>query len=422
MSREPLSFCMVTTFYPPHNFGGDGIYVHRLSNELARRGHRVTVVSAPDAYELLGGTGGAAPGEHENVTPEPLEPRLGRLSPLITYLSGRPGLRARQLRELFRRERFDVVHFHNVSLVGGPGLLAYGDGVKLYTTHEHWLVCPMHTLWRLDREPCERPTCLRCTIAYRRPPQLWRYTGLLKREAGHVDMFLAPSTFTLEAHRARGFTAPMTQLPHFLPLEEEPEAADDGSTGEGRRPYFLVVGRLERLKGVQTLIDVFRRYDAADLVVVGEGTFGEELRQRAAGLAHVQFTGRLPFDSLRRHYRGAIALLAPSVGYETFGMTTIEAFAQRTPAIVRDLGGLPETVVESGGGFTYGSDDELLAAMESLRSNPLLRTELGERGYRAYRERWSPDPHLAAYFDIIDGVTEGRALRVGSRSVKEGER
>ena len=61
MSAISLSFCMVTTFYPPHNFGGDGIYVHRLSNELARRGHRVTVVSAPDAHVLLGGTAGPEP-------------------------------------------------------------------------------------------------------------------------------------------------------------------------------------------------------------------------------------------------------------------------------------------------------------------------------------------------------------------------
>ena len=118
--------------------------------------------------------------------------------------------------ELFARERFDVTHFHNVSLVGGPGVLAYGGGVKLYTTHEHWLVCPMHTLWRLDREPCERPTCLRCTLAYRRPPQLWRYTGLLKRGIEHIDMFLAPSQFTLEAHRARGFRGPMMRLPLLL--------------------------------------------------------------------------------------------------------------------------------------------------------------------------------------------------------------
>ena len=299
MSGSSLSFCMVTTFYPPHNFGGDGIYVHRLSNELARRGHRVTVVSAPDAHELLGGSASAAPAEHRNVTLEPIERRLGRVSPLVTYLSGRPGLRARQLGELFAREHFDVVHFHNVSLVGGPGVLAYGEGVKLYTTHEHWLVCPMHTLWRLDREPCRRPTCLRCTLAYRRPPQLWRYTGLLKREIAHVDMFLAPSQVALEAHRARGFRGPMACLAHFLPLEEPLEASSDADVSPAR-PYFLVVGRLERLKGVQTLIEAFRHYDAADLVVVGEGTYGDELRRRAAGLTHVRFLGRLPSNARTR--------------------------------------------------------------------------------------------------------------------------
>ena len=44
---------MVTTFFPPHNFGGDGIHVYRLSNELARRGHEVTVVYPRDAYRLF---------------------------------------------------------------------------------------------------------------------------------------------------------------------------------------------------------------------------------------------------------------------------------------------------------------------------------------------------------------------------------
>ena len=99
MSGSPLSFCMVTTFYPPHKFGGDGIYVHRLSNELAARGHAVTVVSTPDSHALLGGSSGPAPHEHENVTLAPVSTRHGRLSPLVTYLSGRPGFRGRQLRE-----------------------------------------------------------------------------------------------------------------------------------------------------------------------------------------------------------------------------------------------------------------------------------------------------------------------------------
>ena len=53
MVAAALRFCVVTTFYPPYNFGGDGIYAHRLANALARRGHRVSVIHSPSAYELL---------------------------------------------------------------------------------------------------------------------------------------------------------------------------------------------------------------------------------------------------------------------------------------------------------------------------------------------------------------------------------
>jgi hypothetical protein len=44
---------MITTFYPPYNFGGDGIFVRQLSNELALRGHRVDVIHCIDAYRAL---------------------------------------------------------------------------------------------------------------------------------------------------------------------------------------------------------------------------------------------------------------------------------------------------------------------------------------------------------------------------------
>ena len=47
-----LRFCMVTTFYPPYHFGGDGIFVYRLSELLASRGHKVDVIHSADAYHL----------------------------------------------------------------------------------------------------------------------------------------------------------------------------------------------------------------------------------------------------------------------------------------------------------------------------------------------------------------------------------
>lgn len=400
---EALSFCMVTTFYPPFHFGGDAMHAYRLTNALARRGHTVTVVHSEDAYRSLGGTQPAGSFPHEpGVTVEPLRTAFPLGAATATYLSGRPLFYGPQLDRVFRNRRFDVVHFHNVSLAGGPGVLGLGRGVKLYTTSEHWLVCPMHVLFRDNREPCVEPRCLRCTLAFQRPPQLWRYTGLLERGLDHVDLFLSPSRFTKQAHEERGFARPIRHLPYFLPEIATAEPA------RRERPYFLFVGRLERLKGVQVLIDAFRSYREAELLIVGEGEYKPELERRAAGLDHVRFLGRVHPSELPPLYAGAISLVVPSIGYEVFGIVILEGFAQRTPAIVHDLGALSEVVGESGGGLVYRSPDELAAALERLRTDTVLRDELGVRGHRTLKRLWSEETHVAQYFEAIE---EARGTR-----------
>ena len=409
MTSPARSFCMVTTFYPPYHFGGDAMYVYRLSNALARRGHRVTVVHSVDAYRLFRrGTVADAYPHEAGVTVRPIKSAVGALTPLVTYLTGRPGLNSAVLDDVFRGESFDVVHFHNISLVGGPGVLSYGAGTKLYTLNEHWLVCPMHVLWKNNREPCVEPACLRCTLTFRRPPQLWRYTSLLDRQLDHVDLFLSPSRFTRDAHRERGFTRPIRVLPYFLPEAEAVAAADEHPLQDPGRPYFLFVGRLERLKGLAGLIERFRRYPHADLLVAGDGGLEQEVRRQAADLANVRFLGRVHPDGLRALYGHALAVIVPSIGYEVFGIVTLEAFAQRTPVIVHDLGALPEPVLESGGGYVYRSDGELLDAMEAMRTDPVLRRELGERGHRTWLELWSEEPHLARYLAAVEDAA-GRA-------------
>ena len=219
--RDGLRFAFLTTFYPPYNFGGDGIGVQRLAHGLARAGHHVTVVHDLDAYDALAKSSPppCAP-EPERVTVVGLRSRLGKLAPLLTQQTGRPIANRRRLRELLGNGNFDVINFHNISLIGGPDLLAYGDGIKLYMAHEHWLVCPTHVLWRHGRELCTGRQCFRCQVHYRRPPQLWRWTGLLERRLHHVDAFIAMSEFSRAKHREFGFEREMEVLPHFLPDDE----------------------------------------------------------------------------------------------------------------------------------------------------------------------------------------------------------
>ena len=103
-------------------------------------------------------------------------------------------------------------------------------------------------------------------------------------------------------------------------------------------------------------------------------------------------------------YVHAQACIVPSVTYETFGIIIIEAFARKTPAIVRDLGALPEVIGDSGGGFTYRTDEELLAAIEKIGRSPALRSELGNKGYEAFVRFWSREAHLCQYYGLLREV------------------
>jgi glycosyltransferase involved in cell wall biosynthesis len=399
-----MRFCMVATFYPPYHFGGDAVYVYRLSNALARIGHHVDVLHDADAFYVSGGRSPRGEFEqHPNVHVRTMRSAAGMLSPLITHQTAQPWLK-KPLRQVLEAGSYDVIHFHNISLIG-PAAFRLGDAVKLYTLHEHWLLCPMHVLWKFDREPCTAPSCFVCTLRGRRPPQLWRYTGLLDGYLASIDRFLSPSRFTREKHLER-FNLPITVLPHFVP---EPKTTQ--SQGTPARPYFLFVGRLTRMKGLQTLIPVFRSYPDADLLVVGSGELEAELRASARNAPNIKFLGALPPDRLEPLYRNAIALIMPSVGYEAFGIVLLEALANTTPVIVRVLGAMPEVVEASGGGLVYRDDTELVDAMRTLQMSPEKRARLGALGYGAFQRLWSEQAHLSRYFEIIEAESRKRAGR-----------
>jgi glycosyltransferase involved in cell wall biosynthesis len=411
-TARPLRFAMVTTFYPPFNFGGDGQYVRRLAHALARRGHSVDIVHAADAYRLLAGGVEPAPLEEPTgVTVHTLRSAAPALSCLATQQLGRPVVHASRLRRILSRG-FDVIHFHNVSLVGGPGVLAYGSGVKLYTAHEHWLVCPMHTLWRHDRELCTGRECLRCALAYRRPPQLWRAGKLLDRQASHVDAFIALSRFSADKHAEFGFARPMTVLPSFVPDEPADESPPPPLVAD--RPYLLFAGRLERIKGLQDVIPVFDEDHGVDLLVAGTGSYEPELRSLARGRPHVRFLGHQPQQALRALYRGALALIAPSLGYEVFPLVVLEAFQQGVPVIARRLGVYSEIVEDSRGGLLFGDRKELVAAIRSLASDRARRAALADAARRAFQTRWSEGVAIAAYLELIRSIARRRGLEAVS--------
>ena len=400
-----LGFCFLTTFYPPYSFGGDAIAVQHLALGLLDAGHRVTVIHDVDAFATLS----RAPLPERPIPPAGLEVvslrnGLGKFSVLLTQQFGRPLVNGPRIARLLKNGGFDVINFHNVSLIGGPGLLKYGRALKIYMAHEHWLVCPTHVLWRHARELCTKRECFRCQLAYRRPPQIWRATGFLERQLHHVDAFIAMSEFSRAKHREFGFPREMEVLPASIPDADPVSVTQDKRPSQ--RPYFLFVGRLERFKGLQDVIPVFADYDDADLVVAGDGEYGEELRAQAAGLHRVRFLGRVAPDDLIRYFRHAVALIVPSLCFETFGVILLEAFRQSTPVIARRLGPFPEIIETSGGGELFESIDELVASMRQLQRDDAYRNRLGQLGYEAFQKYWRQRVVVPRYLDIVHNAAD----------------
>jgi hypothetical protein len=149
----------------------------------------VEVIHCVDSFDVLNRRGGSAAGHRrgwverlegkDGVIVHPLRSRAGWLSPLATYLTGQPLFKRSKIPRILRNGNFDVIHYHNISLVGGRVVLAMGKAVKLYTIHEHWLLYATDVYFRYNRALCTRRTCARCQLLLRHPIQLWRPTPLL---------------------------------------------------------------------------------------------------------------------------------------------------------------------------------------------------------------------------------------------------
>lgn len=403
-----LRFCLCTSFFPPFNSDEDGLYAQSLANGLARLGHDVTVLHNPDAYEILHRKKVTEPyALHPGVTIRPISPRLKSISLLAVQQSGRACFQKAALQEAFEQP-FDVIHYYNISLLGGPGIFSMGKStLKIAGLNDHWLVCPMHLLWKYTGEVCDKPQCVRCSLRSGRPPQFWRYTGLLDTMSRHVDAFLAPSLFTMQKHLERGFDGHMIHLPGLYDVPEDTLALPAELLSG--RPYFFCTGRLEYYKGFQEVIPLFKDFPQYSLVICGEGSYRRELQSLAHGMANVHISAKVCGAHLQAMYKNAVATIVPTLSYQTFCHVTAGSFSAGTPVIAHKLGAAGEVIGNHGGGILYTRPEELRQAIAGMIQDTEARRELQRQALEAFARNHSESVYLRRYMDIVQELLAQKA-------------
>ena len=390
-----LKFLMTTTFYPPYHVGGACIHVKWLAEELAKQGHEVHVMFSLDAYEIKRGRVPEVDIEPGMVHLHPLRSPRGRLEILLTYLRGRSAYFAREFEKLLGEISPDVVHHHNISLLGYDLLRKRGQYLNIYTAHDYWLVCQRNDLLRNGQLCATERSCTICALRSRRPPQFWRRWDALARAIRDVDLAIAPSSYvgrTLSEKTG----LPFVTIPNFVP----PPPRD--ILPSGFSDYFLYAGRLERDKGVMELVELFKDHwgeICARLLVAGTGSLDGRLRayvKRNDLEDVVRLLGWCDQSSLYPLYRDAHALVMPSIWPENAPLVALEALSVGTPVVASNMGGLPEIAGLQGEGFVCDLGhlkDALIRARNASPDHQQMRD--------IYQRHFSPERFLSRYLELV---------------------
>jgi glycosyltransferase involved in cell wall biosynthesis len=173
-------------------------------------------------------------------------------------------------------------------------------------------------------------------------------------------------------------------------------------------PRFVVACRLVREKGVHVLLEARRRATAPWILqVAGDGPERESLATAARTLgAAVEMLGQLRPDELATTMQRATAVLLPSIWYETFGLTAIEAFSLGRPVVASAIGALNEVVDDTSGlRIAAGDATAWAAALDRLARDPALAAQLGQGARNRYLAHFTPardaERLLAVYRSVV---------------------
>ena len=410
-----MKFCMITTFFGAHSFGGDAAYVDRLSQALCRRGHEVHVYYCVDAFNAVRGdhplrrvhaAAGLAPASPRRV-------QFGILSPLATQATGRPWFKADALREVLddRRDRRRALPQHLTGRRAGrtrPGCEPPGradhDGAR--------------ALADLPDAPAleVRPADLRRAELHPLQPGGRSAAPGLAMDRGHRTRAATPRRAGLpQPSRAGRASPPRTGRvrtdgpPALLP----PRRLVAGNRGRGARAARSALPRGRGAAGQDEGISAVDPDDARTSPrptcgSPGAGPYEADLRALARDLPNVHFEGLLGGAALARLFRGARAVVVPSLFPETFGYVVLEAFAVRTPVVVHEEAApCWKRACRAAAGSVTATDIELLTALRRILHDPELTRRAGQPRVRQADGRMVRDRHLDRYLDLVD---QGRTI------------
>ena len=324
---------------------------------------------------------------------------------------------ASELRELIRSEQPVLMHCTNIFPRLSPAVYsaAKAEGLAVVQSVRNFRVGCLNAFllhqgricedclgkcfpWRGILRGCYRESpaassVVAATLTLQRFMQKWNRT---------IDLYFTPTQFARGKLIEAGLPAERIMVkPNFV--RPDPQVG----TGEGRFAVFL--GRLAPEKGLDVLLNAWSQLRRPiQLKIIGDGPLAEQAKSAQERDPRIQWLGQLPQKEVLPILGDAMCLVMPSIWYETFGRSIIEAYAKGTPVIASQLGAMAELVQDGKTGYHFppGNSAAIAERVEWMADHPLELARLRNAARQEYLDKYAADRNYEMLMEIYQRAFE----------------
>lgn len=321
-----------------------------------------------------------------------------------------------ELSNLVIKKQFDILHVHNFFPLLSPSVFyttTHSPTANVLTLHNFRLLCANAYLFR-EGHICEdcigkslyhslKYKCYRnsriATFALARMVEKHKKMQTWQKE---IDAYICLTEFSRQKFVQGGWPADRLYIkPNFLEFDPGFQI----TSGE----YFLFIGRLEQVKGAQLLPHVAGQV-SQPINIIGQGPLAESLRN----VRNLNYLGQSDRQSVIKKISGTTALVFPSILYETFGLSIIEAFACAKPVIASRLGAMAELIQDGVTGLLFepGSAEDLAKKMNWAIEHPEEMKQMGLNARREYERKYTAETNYKILIEIYQAAIENKKKRL----------
>lgn len=309
----------------------------------------------------------------------------------------------------------DIIHSFSIGAPVTPQFMAYAKSKSipvLQSFRDYYYICPKNYMLTDSGKIITRHESAMECVLHHHPKKNIVYDSLLYLKQHyhkqilkkHINYFLTPSD-NLTDFIANDFDVPGKTLSNPALLTNE--------STENQSDYLLYVGRLDKEKGVHTLLKAFKnvvaKFPNEKLVIAGSGSEKMALEKYVATnqLQNVVFLGTQNRDELKNLYSKAKFTIVPSEFLESYGNVILESFAFKKTVVISNLLGIANEVESTKSGliFSFGDVGKLEEAIEKLLVDEKLKNELATNAY-AYAKSHSFENHFKELIQVYNTLLQ----------------